>query len=72
LTPSECKYQIVPITPLVFIDISENSIMANDVVAPLNPLVVPIKEEKLEETSLDVNVSQRSRFEEPFERVVRT
>jgi hypothetical protein len=46
--------------------------MADDVVTPLNPLVVPVKEEKLEETLFDVNVSQRSHDEEPFEKVVRT
>jgi hypothetical protein len=33
---------------------------------------VLIEEEKLEKTPFDVNVSQRSPDEEPFERVVRT
>jgi len=46
--------------------------MVDDVVTPLNPLVAPIKEEELEETSFDGNVSQRSHDEEPFEKVVRT
>jgi hypothetical protein len=32
--------------------------MADDVATPLNPLVAPTKQEKLEEASLDVNVSQ--------------
>jgi hypothetical protein len=58
LTPFECKYQIVLTTPLVFIDVGEDSIMANDVVTPLNPLVVPIEEEELEKTMFNVNISQ--------------
>jgi hypothetical protein len=32
---------------LVFVDASEDLIMADDVVMPSNPLVVPIKKEKL-------------------------
>jgi len=58
LTPFECKYQIVLTTPLVFIDVGEDSIMANDVVTPLNPLVVPIEKEELEKTMFNVNISQ--------------
>ncbi len=46
--------------------------MADDVVTPSNPPVSLVEKEKLEEASLDVNVSQRSREEEPFRRVVRT
>jgi hypothetical protein len=46
--------------------------MVDDVVKPSNPLVLPIKEEKLEKTPLDVNVFKRSCDEKPFERVVRT
>jgi hypothetical protein len=42
---------------LVFVDASEDSIMADEVVSPSNPLVALVKEEKLEETPLDVNVS---------------
>jgi hypothetical protein len=42
---------------LVFVDASENSIMANDVVTPSNPPVAPIKEEEFKEILLDVNVS---------------
>jgi hypothetical protein len=57
---------------LVFVDASENLVMADDVVTPSNPPVAPIEEEKLEETSLDVNVSQRSREEEPSRRAMRT
>jgi hypothetical protein len=43
--------------------------MADDDATPSNPLVTP---EELEETSLDLNVSQRSREEEPPRKVVRT
>jgi hypothetical protein len=57
---------------LVSIDACEDSIMADDDVTPLNPLVALIKEEELEKTLLDMNVSQRSCDKEPFERVVRT
>ncbi len=46
--------------------------MANDVVTPLNPLVGPVEKEEPKETPLDVNVSQRSCKEEPFQKVVRT
>jgi hypothetical protein len=64
-TPFEHKYHIVSATLLVFVDASENLIMADDVTMPSNPLVSLIKKEELEEASLDVNVSQRSREEEP-------
>jgi hypothetical protein len=57
---------------LIFVDAGENLVMADDVATPLNPLVAPIKEEELEEAPLDVNVSQRSREEEPSKRVVHT
>ncbi len=57
---------------MVFVDAGEDSIMADDAVTPSNPVVTPIEEEEFEETSLDVNVSQRSCEEEPFQRVVRT
>jgi hypothetical protein len=56
--------------------------MANDVATPSNPPVVIVDKDKLEEATLDgtpldegvleVNVSQRSREEEPSKRVVRT
>jgi hypothetical protein len=52
------------ITLLVFVDAGEDSIMADDV-------VTPIEEEELKEPPLDLNVSQWSCDEEPFERVVR-
>jgi hypothetical protein len=57
-TPSKCKYQIVPTTLLVFVDVNEDLNIANDVVTPLNPLVVLVATEELEETLLDVNISQ--------------
>ncbi len=72
LTPSERKYYIVYATLLVFVDTSENFVMVNDVTMPSNPLVSLVVKEKFEETLLDVNVSQRSREEEPSRRVVRT
>jgi hypothetical protein len=46
--------------------------MADDVVTPSNPLVAPIEEEKLEETLLDVNVSQWLHDEKSFEKMVHT
>ncbi len=46
--------------------------MANDVVTSLNLLISLIEKEELEETPLDVNVSQWSRKKEPFKKVVRT
>ncbi len=56
MTPFECKYQIVLATPLVFIDASEDLIMADDAVMPLNPPIALVEEEEFEETLLDVNV----------------
>jgi hypothetical protein len=72
LTPSGCKYQIVPTTPLVFVDACEDLVMVDDVVTPSNLPIVLVEEEELEETLLDVNVSQRLCNEEPFERTVHT
>jgi len=46
--------------------------MADDVATPSNPPVAPVDKEELEEASLDVNVFQRPREEEPSRRVVRT
>ncbi len=70
MAPFECKYQIVPTTLLVFVNASENLVMADDVVMPSNPPVMLIEEEELEETLFDVNVSQQLRDEEPFKKVV--
>jgi hypothetical protein len=57
---------------LVFVDASENLVIADDVATPSNPLVTPVEQEELEETPLDVNVSQQSCEEEPSRKVVRT
>jgi hypothetical protein len=46
--------------------------MADDVITPSNPPVVPIENEKFEKPLLDVNVSQWSCDEKPFERMVCT
>jgi hypothetical protein len=46
--------------------------MADDVIKPLNPPITPVQKEELEEPSLDVNISQRLRDKESFERMVRT
>jgi len=57
---------------LVFVDAGENLVMADDVTTPSNPPVSLVKKEELEEAPLNVNVSQQSREEEPFRKVVRT
>jgi hypothetical protein len=57
----ECKYHIVSVTLLVFVDASEHLIMADDVTTPSNPPISLVENEELEEAPLDVNVSQRSR-----------
>jgi hypothetical protein len=68
--------------PSVFVDASDNLVMANDVATPLNPPVAIIDKEELEETmlyetpldeiALELNVSQWLCEEEPSRRVVRT
>jgi hypothetical protein len=65
LTPSECKYPIVSTTFLVFVDVGENLVMADDVATPSNPLVSLIEKEKIEKALFDVIVSQRSHEEKP-------
>jgi sporulation-control protein spo0M len=55
-----------------FVDAGEDLVMADDVVMPSNPLVALVENEKLEETSLDVNISQRPHDKESFERMVCT
>ncbi len=55
---------------LIFVDVGEALNMADDVVTLSNPPIVPVEEEKLEETSLDVNVFQRLCDEKSFQRVV--
>ncbi len=71
-TVSERKYHIVCATLLVFVDACENLVMADDVAMPLNPLVSLLKKEELEEASLDVNVSKRSREKKLSRKVVHT
>ncbi len=46
--------------------------MVDDVATPSNPPVSLVEKEELEEASLDVNVSQWLREEEPSRRMVRT
>jgi hypothetical protein len=57
---------------LIFVDAGEILVMADDVVMPSNPPITPVEHEKLEEASLNVNVSQWSREEKLSKRVVRT
>jgi hypothetical protein len=57
---------------LVFVNACEDLVMADDVVTPLNPPVALVEEEELEETSLDVNVSQWLHDEELFKKMVCT
>jgi hypothetical protein len=57
---------------LVFVDLSEDSIMMDDVAMPLNLLGAPLKEEDFEETSFDVNVSQLSHEEKLSRKMVHT
>ncbi len=47
-------------------------VMADDDTTPSNPPVALVQQEELEEASLDLNVFQRSREEEPPRKVVRT
>jgi hypothetical protein len=46
---------------LDFVDVSENLVMANDVATPSDSLVTLVEKEELEETPLNMNISQRSR-----------
>ncbi len=50
---------------LVFVDTCEDLVMADDVATPSNLPIVPVEKEELEESSLDMNVFQQSREEEP-------
>jgi len=67
----ERKYHLV-CTFLGFLLMQAQLVMADDDATPSNPLVAPVQQEELEEAPLDLNVSQRSREEEPPRRVVRT
>jgi hypothetical protein len=46
--------------------------MVDDVVTPLNPWVTPVEEEEVEETSLDMNVSQWLCEKDSSKKVVHT
>jgi len=56
-TLSKRKYHIVYGALLVFVDAGENLVMTDDVVTPSNLPSSLVGKEKLEEASLDVNVS---------------
>jgi hypothetical protein len=43
--------------PFGFVDVGEDSIMADDVATPSNPPVAPVQKKELKETPFDVNVS---------------
>jgi hypothetical protein len=68
----EHKYHIISTTLLVFVDVGENLVMADDVATPSNPLDSLVEKEKPEKTPLDVNVSQRLCEEEPSRKMVHT
>jgi hypothetical protein len=57
---------------LNFVDASENLVMGDDVPTPLDPPIALVEKEELKKTPLDMNVSQRSREEKPFRRMVCT
>jgi hypothetical protein len=57
-TPSEHKCHIVFATLLVFVDVGENLVMADDVATPSNLSGSLVEKEELEEASLNVNVYQ--------------
>ncbi len=59
-------------TLLVVVDAGGNLVMVDDVATPSNPPISLVEKEELEETPLDVNVSQWSRGEKPSRKVVRT
>jgi len=44
---------------LVFVDVREDLVMADDVVTPLNHAVALVEVEEFEETLFDMNVSQQ-------------
>jgi len=52
LTPSECKYPIISVTLLVFIDAGENLVMANDVAMLSNPRVSLVEKKNLKKHHL--------------------
>ncbi len=72
LNLSECKYHIVYVTLLVFVDAGENLVMADNVAMPSNPPISLIEKEEFEEAPLDVNVSQWLPEKEPSKRMMHT
>jgi len=58
--------------PSIFVNASENFVMANDVTTPSNPPVALVEQEELEETSFNVNVFQWSHKKELSRKVVCT
>jgi hypothetical protein len=60
------------VLPSRFLLMQVQLVMADDDATPSNPPVAPVQQEELEEAPLDLNVSQRSREEEPPRRVVST
>ncbi len=81
-TPFEYPKPTLFLLTSVFVDASDNLVMADDVITPSNPPIAAVDKEKLEETTFDetlldevtleVNVSQRPREKKPSKRVVRT
>ncbi len=57
---------------MVFVDVGDNLVMADNIATPSNPSVAPIEQKELEEVPLEVNVFQRSHEEKPSKQVVRT
>ncbi len=55
--------------PSIFVDVGENLIMVDDV-TPSNPPIALVEQEKLKETSFDVNVFQWSHKKKSFRTVV--
>jgi hypothetical protein len=55
---------------LFFIDVCEDSIVADDVATPSNPLIMLVEKQEFKETPFHVNVSQWSWEEESFRKVV--
>jgi len=71
-TPSECRYHIISVTLLIFVDACENLVMADDVAMPLNLPVSLVKKKEFEKTSFDMNASQWSHEKKRSIKVVRT
>jgi len=55
---------------LIFVDVGENSVMADDVAILSNPPIALVEQEEFEETPLDMNISQWLHEEKSSKRVV--